>query len=183
MNKLQFNQTTLHVVKGDITRCEEGAIVNAANESLLGGGGVDGAIHHAAGPELLAACRLLDGCRTGDAKITPGFRLKAAHVIHTVGPVWWGGTHGESDLLASCYRKSLKLADAFGIRTIAFPAISTGIYGYPLEQATTIAVGTVLKYLENQPQTIITEITFVCFDDATVRAYGQAFEELERGTD
>ena len=183
MNKLQFNQTTLHVVKGDITRCEVGAIVNAANESLLGGGGVDGAIHHAAGPELLAACRLLDGCRTGDAKITPGFRLKAAHVIHTVGPVWRGGTHGEADLLASCYQKSLKLADASGIRTIAFPAISTGIYGYPLEQATTIAVGTVLKYLENQPESDISEITFVCFDDATVHAYEQAFEEFERGTD
>ena len=147
MNKLQFNRTTLHVVKGDITRCEVDAIVNAANESLLGGGGVDGAIHHAAGPELLAACRLLDGCRTGEAKLTPGFRLKAAHVIHTVGPVWRGGTHGEADLLASCYQKSLELADANGIRTLAFPAISTGIYGYPLEQATTIAVGTVLNYL------------------------------------
>ncbi|MFY9902404.1 MAG: O-acetyl-ADP-ribose deacetylase [Trichococcus sp.] len=183
MNKLQFNQTTLHVVKGDITRCEVDAIVNAANESLLGGGGVDGAIHRAAGPELLAACRLLNGCRTGEAKLTPGFRLKAAHVIHTVGPVWRGGTHGEADLLASCYQKSLELADANGIRTLAFPAISTGIYGYPLEQATVIAVGTVRAYLIDHPQIIITEITFVCFDDATMRAYEQAFEELERGTD
>nr|WP_319214584.1 O-acetyl-ADP-ribose deacetylase [uncultured Trichococcus sp.] len=183
MNRLQFNQTILSLAKGDITRCEADAIVNAANESLLGGGGVDGAIHRASGPELLAACRLLNGCQTGDAKLTPGFRLKAAHVIHTVGPIWRGGTHGEADLLASCYRKSLELADANGIRTLAFPAISTGIYGYPLSQATKIAVATVRKYLENHPQTIITEIIFVCFDDATVRAYEQVFEDLERRTD
>lgn len=181
MEKLQFNQTILRLRKGDITRCEVDAIVNAANESLLGGGGVDGAIHRAAGPELLAACRLLNGCRTGEAKLTPGFRLKAAYVIHTVGPVWWGGTHGEADLLSSCYQKSLELADANRIRTLAFPAISTGIYGYPLDQATTIAVGTVRKYLENHPQTILKEITFVCFDDATVHVYEQAFEESERG--
>ena len=183
MNRLQINQTTLSLAKGDITRCEVDAIVNAANESLLGGGGVDGAIHRAAGPELLAACRLLNGCRTGEAKHTPGFRLKAAHVIHTVGPIWRGGTHGEADLLTSCYQKSLELADANGIRTLAFPAISTGIYGYPLSQATKIAVGTVMAYFIDHPQTIITEITFVCFDDATLHAYGQAFEELERGTD
>ena len=183
MEKLQFNQTILRLRKGDITRCEVAAIVNAANESLLGGGGVDGAIHRAAGPELLAACRLLNGCRTGEAKLTPGFRLKAAHVIHTVGPSWRGGTQGEADLLASCYRKSLELADANGIRTLAFPAISTGIYGYPLSQATKIAVGTVKTYLENHPQTLITEIIFVCFDDATVRVYEQAFEDLERRTD
>ena len=162
MKKLQFNQTALRLEKGDITRCEVDAIVNAANESLLGGGGVDGAIHRASGPELLDACRLLDGCRTGEAKITPGFRLKAAHVIHTVGPVWRGGTHGEAALLSSCYQKSLELADANGIRTLAFPAISTGIYGYPLDQATAIAVGTVREYLENNPRTIITEVTFVC---------------------
>lgn len=181
MKKLQFNQTTLRLEKGDITRYEVDAIVNAANESLLGGGGVDGAIHRAAGPELLDVCRLLDGCRTGEAKITPGFRLKAAHVIHTVGPVWRGGTHGEAALLSSCYQKSLELADANGIRTLAFPAISTGIYGYPLDQATAIAVGTVREYLENNPQTIITEVTFVCFDDATLYAYEQAIEESERG--
>jgi len=183
MKDLQINQTNLRLAKGDITRCEVDAIVNAANESLLGGGGVDGAIHRAAGPELLAACRLLNGCRTGDAKLTPGFRLKAAHVIHTVGPVWRGGMHGEAELLASCYQKSLELAEANGIRTLAFPAISTGIYGYPLDRATAIAVGTVRTYSENHPQTIITEITFVCFDDATFRAYEQAFEESERGTD
>ena len=180
MKELQVSHTKLHVLKGDITRCEVAAIVNAANESLLGGGGVDGAIHRAAGPELLAACRLLNGCRTGEAKLTPGFQLKAASVIHTVGPVWRGGTHGEADLLASCYRKSLELADANGIRTLVFPAISTGIYGYPLSQATKIAVGTVKTYLENHPQTIITEITFVCFDDATLAAYEQTFKELER---
>ena len=172
MEKLQFNQTILRLRKGDITHCEVAAIVNAANESLLGGGGVDGAIHRAAGPELLAACRLLNGCRTGEAKLTPGFRLKAAHVIHTVGPIWRGGTQGEAEL-----------ANANGIRTLAFPAISTGIYGYPLSQATKIAVGTVKTYLENHPQTLITEIIFVCFDDATVRVYEQAFEDLERRTD
>ena len=183
MKELQVSHTTLHVLKGDITHCEVAAIVNAANESLLGGGGVDGAIHRAAGPELLAACRLLNGCRTGEAKLTPGFRLKAAHVIHTVGPIWRGGTQGEADLLASCYQKSLELADANGIRTLVFPAISTGIYGYPLSQATKIAVGTVKTYLENHPQTLITEIIFVCFDDATVRVYEQAFEDLERRTD
>ena len=183
MKELQVSHTTLHVLKGDITHCEVAAIVNAANESLLGGGGVDGAIHRAAGPELLAACRLLNGCRTGEAKLTPGFQLKAASVIHTVGPVWRGGTHGEADLLASCYRKSLELADANGIRTLAFPAISTGIYGYPLSQATKIAVGTVKTYLENHPQTLITEIIFVCFDDATMRVYEQVFEDLERRTD
>ena len=183
MKELQVSHTTLHVLKGDITRCEVAAIVNAANESLLGGGGVDGAIHRAAGPELLAACRLLNGCRTGEAKLTPGFQLKAASVIHTVGPVWRGGTHGEADLLASCYQKSLELADSNGIHTLAFPAISTGIYGYPLSQATKIAVGTVKTYLENHPQTLITEITFVCFDDATMRVYEQVFEDLERRTD
>ena len=183
MKELQVSHTKLHVLKGDITRCEVAAIVNAANESLLGGGGVDGAIHRAAGPELLAACRLLNGCRTGEAKLTPGFQLKAASVIHTVGPVWRGGTHGEADLLASCYQKSLELADSNGIHTLAFPAISTGIYGYPLSQATKIAVGTVKTYLENHPQTLITEITFVCFDDATMRVYEQVFEDLERRTD
>ena len=182
MKELQVSHTTLHGLKGDITRCEVDAIVNAANKSLLGGGGVDGAIHRAAGPELVAACRLLNGCRTGEAKLTPGFQLKAAYVIHTVGPVWRGGTHGEADLLASCYQKSLELADANGaIRTLAFPAISTGIYGYPLRQAAKIAVGTVKAYVENYPQTIITEIIFVCFDDATLAAYEQTFKELEMG--
>ena len=137
----------LDVVEGDITGLDVDSIVNAANSSLLGGGGVDGAIHRAAGPELVAECRMLHGCKTGEAKITRGYRLPARHVIHTVGPVWNGGTHGEDDLLANCYRNSLKLAADNGVRTLAFPAISTGIYRFPVERATRIAVQETIRFL------------------------------------
>ncbi len=155
-------------VLGDITAEEVDAIVNAANSSLLGGGGVDGAIHRAAGPDLVAACRLLGGCRTGDAKATPGFRLAARWVIHTVGPVWRGGTEGEPELLASCYRRSLDVADEVGARSVAFPAISTGVYGYPPAAAATIAVGT----LRSAAATSHVELVrLVAFNQATLDLY------------
>jgi len=151
---------------GDITRERVDAIVNAANTSLLGGGGVDGAIHRAAGPELLDACRPLGGCATGDAKATPGFRLPAQWVIHTVGPVWRGGDDGEPELLASCYRRSLAVADELGARSLAFPAISTGVYGYPSDAAAEIAVMT----LRSTP-TSVELARLIAFDEATLRLY------------
>jgi len=172
------------IVQGDITRQKVDAIVNAANSTLLGGGGVDGAIHRAAGPNLLEECRTLGGCRTGEAKITSAYNLPARWVIHTVGPIWGGGKHGEfldrpgegeDELLASCYRKSLELAVANGIRTIAFPAISTGAFGYPLERATRIALREVTTFLKGNP--LIEAVVFVCFDAHTFAVYSRLLKE------
>jgi O-acetyl-ADP-ribose deacetylase (regulator of RNase III) len=160
------------IVEGNIVTRDVDAIVNAANSSLLGGGGVDGAIHRAAGPQLLEACRALHGCATGDAKITPGFRLPARHVIHAVGPVWHGGARGEAQLLASCYRRSLELAVAHGLHTVAFPAISCGAYGYPIAQAAEVAVGEIRRFLEQDAR--IERVELVCFSEALRLAYERA---------
>ena len=167
----------IEIIQGDITKQASDAIVNAANTSLLGGGGVDGAIHRAAGPELLAECRTLHGCRTGEAKITRGYRLPARFVSHTPGPVWHGGGHGEEALLASCYRSCLTLAVENGCKTVDFPSISTGVYHFPLEKASRIALSTIAAFLREHPE--LTRVRMVCFDEKTKGYYDRALEELK----
>ena len=170
-----MREGSIEALEGDITKQKVDAIVNAANTTLLGGGGVDGAIHRAAGRKLLEECRLLGGCPTGEARITQGYNLPAKFVIHTVGPVWGGGKQREDELLASCYRKSLELAVQRGLKTIAFPAISTGAYGFPIERATRIAIGEVRKFLSQNPS--LEKVVFVCFDPYTSGIYETVLEE------
>jgi O-acetyl-ADP-ribose deacetylase len=166
----------LSIVQGDITHQKVDAIVNAANNSLLGGGGVDGAIHRTAGPKLLEECKKLNGCNTGEAKITKGYQLPASYVIHTVGPVWNDGHHQEEQLLASCYHKSFEVAQAHYCKTIAFPSISTGVYMFPVERASRIALQTIIEELRSRPE--IGHITIVCYDNHTFQTYQSAVREL-----
>ena len=177
---MKINQTTLALVRGDITRERVDAIANAANERLMGGGGVDGAIHRAGGPAIMAECSAIrakqGGCPTGRAVITTGGNLPAKYVIHTVGPIWRGGTAGEPELLASCYRESLRLAVEHGIKTIAFPSISTGVYGYPIAQAAVIALNAVKQFLEEHDD--LDDVRFVLFDDVTYDAYKNALADM-----
>jgi O-acetyl-ADP-ribose deacetylase (regulator of RNase III) len=172
-----LNKERIEIIVGDITQKKVDAIVNAANNTLLGGGGVDGAIHRAAGLKLLEECKTLNGCTTGEAKITKGYKLRAKFVIHTVGPVWNGGKYNEEELLTSCYRNSLKIAVENKIKTIAFPAISTGVYRYPLERATQIAIKTVRDFLMNN--NLIEKVIFVCFDDNTFNVYQKILSQKD----
>ncbi|MBI5969158.1 MAG: O-acetyl-ADP-ribose deacetylase [Deltaproteobacteria bacterium] len=172
----KIGKATLELIQGDITEQDTDAIVNAANRSLLGGGGVDGAIHRAAGPQLLAECRTLGGCETGDAKITKGYSLKARHVIHTVGPIYHSAGKKAPELLASCYRRSLEVASENKLKSVAFPSISTGAYGYPLEEAAPIALRTVMDYLKNHPE--IQLVRFVLFGKDAYHAYEKALKDL-----
>ena len=172
--------TTLRAIQADITTLNVDAVVNAANESLLPGGGVCGAIHRAAGPELLNECRLLGGCRTGDAKLTKGYRLPARYIIHTVGPVWHGGQRGEPELLASCYRRSLALANENRITTLAFPSISTGIYGYPFDEAARIAITATREFAGKA--TGLCEVMFCCFSEGDFKVYGSLLEDVNHLT-
>jgi O-acetyl-ADP-ribose deacetylase len=173
---VKIGSTLIEAVRGNIVTMEFDAIVNAANSSLLGGGGVDGAIHRAAGPDLVHECRLLGGCKTGQAKTTKGYRLPAEHIIHTVGPVWRGGGNGEPELLASCYRQSLERAVEVGARTVGIPAISTGIFGYPLDRAAEVAVESIAGFLEERTD-CFERIALVCFDDDAKSAFDTALEE------
>ena len=172
----RLGDAQLEVVVGDITTLSVDAIVNAANTSLLGGGGVDGAIHRAAGPELLAECRKLGGCSTGDAKITRGYRLPARHVIHAVGPVWHGGTHGEDEALAACYRRAIALCEATRLASVAFPAISTGVYRFPADRAARIAVETTAQSLATAQS--LTRAIFCCFSQSSALLHAQALERI-----
>jgi len=168
----------LVIIEGDITKIEVDAIVNAANKTLLGGGGVDGAIHRTAGPNLLEECKTLGGCETGEAKITKGYNLPSKYVIHTVGPIWMGGNNNEDELLALCYKNSLKLAVENNIKTIAFPSISTGAYGFPVNRAARIAVNEINKFFESEDGDKISKVFIVCFDSGTYESYLNAKNEI-----